>query len=189
MSDEPPDSPVRLPRGGRPRAAIRGLLSAIALLLFAAPAAQADSFSPGVVAGEVTPTSAIVWAHADQPGAVTLEMATDQSFATVVRAASLVARPASDLTVQTRVAGLLPRTRYWYRFRAGPALSDVGTFATAPRPGDSVDVRFAWTGDYDAEPLDALTNPFWNNFDVFARMRAEGNDFNVGLGDTIYSEQ
>ena len=49
-------------------------------------------------------------------------------------------------------------------------------------------IRFAWSGDTDASPPIGGTQPFWNNFDVFRRMQEENNQFNVHLGDTIYSD-
>jgi alkaline phosphatase D len=170
------------------RLSARALLASAALALLSAPAASADSFSLGVAAGEVTARSALLWARADQPGETRLEVATDEDFAQLARHLKVQATPANDLTVQRRVNGLVPGTRYWYRFTSGAAASDVGTFVTAPKPGDEATIQFAWTGDYDAERATGETDPFWNDFEVFGSMEAEGNDFNIGLGDTIYSD-
>ena len=51
---------------------------------------------------------------------------------------------------------------------------------------DDARVRFAITGDADATPA-ADGRPAWS-FGIYARMAAERNDFNVNLGDTIYSD-
>lgn len=166
----------------------RALLVSAAFALLSVPAASADSFSLGVAAGEVTPRSAVLWARADQPGKTQLEVATDEGFRHVVRSLPVQATSANDLTVQWRVQGLQSRTPYWYRFTSGAAVSDVGTFVTAPRPNDDATIKFAWTGDYDAARAIGETEPFWNDFGVFASMEAEGNHFNIGLGDTIYSD-
>jgi alkaline phosphatase D len=48
-------------------------------------------------------------------------------------------------------------------------------------------VRFAVSGDADATP-GADGKPGFNRFEVYARMAAEKNDFNINLGDTIYSD-
>jgi alkaline phosphatase D len=48
-------------------------------------------------------------------------------------------------------------------------------------------VRFAITGDADATP-GSSGEPGFNRFEVYARMAAEKNDFNINLGDTIYSD-
>ena len=165
-----------------------GALIASAFVLLLAPAASADSFSLGVAAGEVSPNSAILWGHADQAGETRLEVATDVGFTHIVRSFKVQAQTANDLTVQRRVEGLQSNTRYWYRFTSGVATSDVGTFVTAPKTNDDASIKFAWTGDYDAESAVGQTQPFWNDFGVFRSMEAEGNDFNVALGDTIYSD-
>jgi hypothetical protein len=47
-------------------------------------------------------------------------------------------------------------------------------------------VRFAITGDADATP-GASGQPVFG-FGVYARIAAERNDFNINLGDTIYSD-
>ena len=166
----------------------RALLASAGIALLSASAASADGFSLGVAAGDVTANSAVLWAHADQPGGTRLEVATDEDFTHVVRRLKVEATPANDLTVQRRVDGLQPSTRYSYRFISGAVASDVGTFVTAPKPNDDATIKFAWTGDYDAEPPIGGTEPFWNDFGVFGSMEAEGNDFNIGLGDTIYSD-
>jgi alkaline phosphatase D len=165
-----------------------GAVIASAFVLSFAPAASADSFSLGVAAGEVSPNSAILWGHADQAGETRLELATDAGFTRIVRHFKVQATSANDLTVQRQVNGLQAGTRYWYRFTSGAATSDVGTFVTAPKTNDDAAIEFAWTGDYDAETAVGETEPFWNDFGVFSSMQAEGNDFNVLLGDTIYSD-
>jgi phosphodiesterase/alkaline phosphatase D-like protein len=170
----------------------RALLATLALLLLAAPAAAANggsaSFSFGVTAGDVTSNSAILWGRANRPTAVLLEVARDPRLRQGLRRYALAARRSSDNTVQRRVGGLRPATRYWYRFRKGRGRSELGTFVTAPRPNQNARVEFAWTGDTDFNAAPGQTTPFWNNGGVFRRMRAERNDFNIHLGDTIYSD-
>ena len=170
------------------RLPVGALIVSAALALSLAPAASADSFSLGVAAGEVSPNSAILWGHADQAGETRLEVATDAGFTQIVRKFNVQAESANDLTVQRRIEGLQSSTRYWYRFTSGAATSQVGTFVTAPKVNDDTPIKFAWTGDYDASPAIGETQPFWNNFGVFSSMQAEGNNFNVALGDTIYSD-
>ena len=170
------------------RLPVGALIASAGFMLMCAPASSADTFSLGVAAGEVTPNSAVLWAHADQPGQTRIEVATDAGFTHVVSRPQVKAIPANDLTVQRQVDELQSSTRYWYRFTSGAAASDVGTFVTAPKSNDDAAIKFAWTGDYDAERAIGGTGPFWNDFGVFGSMQAEGNDFNVGLGDTIYSD-
>ncbi|HXG75427.1 MAG TPA: alkaline phosphatase D family protein [Gaiellaceae bacterium] len=167
-------------------------LAACALLAGAQAGSGAPvqvGFAYGVAAGEVTASSALLWTRAPRAGAVTLELldSAGARVAAAIRPRRLVAGPAADLTVQATVGRLRPGTRYRYRFRQGGAVSATGTFETAPAATASVPVRFAISGDADATPRADGTLAF-NRFGVYARMAAEGNDFNVNLGDTIYSD-
>jgi phosphodiesterase/alkaline phosphatase D-like protein len=159
-----------------------------ALALGSAGSAAAGGFSFGVAAGEVTASSAVVWSRADRPGAVVLELATDRGFRRATSAVRLRASSANDLTVQARLRGLRPATSYAYRFRQGRSTSEVGRFRTAPTPGMSATVEFAISGDADATRLPGTSRLAFNRFEVYAQMAAEGNDFNVNFGDTIYSD-
>jgi alkaline phosphatase D len=83
--------------------------------------------------------------------------------------------------------GLQPNTAYLYRFRQGGTSSQLGGFRTAPARTAETTVRFAISGDADATP-GTNGKPAYNGFQVYERMAAEGNDFNINLGDTIYSD-
>jgi alkaline phosphatase D len=158
----------------------------------AAPAAAANGgsarFSFGVTAGDVTATSAILWGRANRQTAVVLELARNRSLSRGLTRYALLARRANDNAVQRRVTGLRPGTRYWYRFRKGRGRSELGTFVTAPRADQNATIEFGWTGDTDFNSAPGETAPFWNDGGVFRRMRAERNDFNIHLGDTMYSD-
>ena len=159
----------------------------LALLLPAAPAPAAP-FSLGVSAGEVSARSAILWAHATRAGRVQLELARNRRLTAGLRRFRARADASHDFTVHRRVGGLRPNTRYFFRFRHGRQRSERGTFRTAPAPASNLTIEFAWTGDADAQPAPGQSGPFWNNFEVYRAMAAEGNHFNVNLGDIIYSD-
>jgi alkaline phosphatase D len=166
-------------------------LSLLALLALAAvlpSAASAKGFSSGVASAEVTQKTALLWTRADKTGKVTLTVARDKKLRKDARKFKLTASKSRDNTVQRRVGKLKPNTKYFFRFSRKGAKSDRGTFRTAPKPGSTKKVRFAWTGDSDPV-LDPSTGKLhFAPFDVFARMAREGNAFNVNLGDTIYSD-
>jgi phosphodiesterase/alkaline phosphatase D-like protein len=169
---------------------IRALGIATALLLVSAPPAfAARGFSLGVAAGDVTHSSAILWGHANASGGYRLQVAKRPRFRRLVLERLVRARARNDNTVQAEIERLEPDRRYYYRFvgRRGRR-SDRGTFRTAPRPGANERIEFAWTGDTDFLPAMGASSPFWNAGQVFRRMRAERNNFNVHLGDTIYSD-
>jgi alkaline phosphatase D len=146
-----------------------------------AAAAVGSPFTLGVTAGEIRPTGAQLWAHAT-PGAVTVELARSRTFRKVVVRRGIFASKDQDGTIHAVAGGLRPATTYYYRFQRGRFTSAIGRFVTAPRAKSTATIRFAFSGDADAQP------PRYNAFEVYARMAAEGNAFNINLGDTIYSD-
>jgi phosphodiesterase/alkaline phosphatase D-like protein len=165
------------------------IAAAAAVLALAGSATPATPpFAYGLAAGEVNSTSALLWTRAPRAGRVSLDLA--ESVKNVVGlgvVASATARQANDLTVGVPVKGLQPNTAYLYRFRQGGTSSELGSFKTAPARTAGSTLRFAVSGDADAT---SGTNgkPAYNGFQVYARMAAERNDFNINLGDTIYSD-
>jgi phosphodiesterase/alkaline phosphatase D-like protein len=162
---------------------VRFLGVSFLVFLVTAPTANAARFSYGVAAGEVTATSALLWARPGAAGPVTLEVLRGGR---VVQRRRAVAQREHDLTVRVPARGLRPATRYSYRFRQGRSLSARGSFRTAPARDRAATVRFAISGDADATP--GPNGPFFNRFETYAQMASKGNDFNVNLGDTIYSD-
>jgi alkaline phosphatase D len=172
------------------RRTLAAAAAALTFLVLAPCAYAAKGFSYGVTAGDVTANSAILWAKANKSGRYVLELDRRRSFRSPHRRAFAVrARARDDNTVQRKVKGLVPGARYLFRFvgRRGRR-SDTGTFLTAPPPRRAATIEFAWTGDTDFLPGPGETRPYWNSGRVFSSMRAERNDFNIHLGDTIYSD-
>lgn len=155
---------------------------------FLAPVAVASSpFTHGVASGEVTPFSAVLWTRVDREAALTVEVSTDPTFSgrTVIERGT--ATIINDFTVKVTARPLEPGRQYFYRWRLGASLSEVGAFKTAPLPSAHADLHFAWTGDSDSSRLpDGL--PAFNNWETLDAARLEGLDFFVYLGDTIYSD-
>ena len=179
---------------------MRRLCVAIALIGAAAFAATSlgapgAKFTEGVAAGEITPTSAILWTRAPNAGRLVLGVSSNRKIHVTetsvagpgLRVFPLGARAADDRTVRVPVGGLTPATRYWYAFAQGAARSEVGTFVTAPRAAADAAVRFAVSGDADATPGPS-GQPAFNHFETYGRMAKENNLFNINLGDTIYSD-
>lgn len=182
-------------RTSRSAAALVVVSAALFLCAPASPAAAAPKgFEYGVSSGDVSGHAAILWARANRAGTALVQLRKAGGFGPCdLRAApaKLKARAAKghDFTVQARVAGLKPGRRYRYRWcMPGGRHSAVGSFDTAPPSSRSRTIRFAFSGDQDAQPLPGTTTPYWNDFGVWRRIRAERNDFNVLIGDTIYSD-
>jgi len=156
------------------------ILAAGALAGLPAAAHAANHFNYGVAAAEVSSKSARLWTRAQDTGTVKLRVG-HRSF-------NLVATDAEDRTVQRVVSGLKPSTSYRYFFSQSGHRSRVGHFRTAPSPKRNAAIRFAFSGDADAQPQSPGGPPFYNRFEVYDRMAREHNAFNINLGDTIYSD-
>jgi alkaline phosphatase D len=154
----------------------------------AATPVEPKAFSLGVMSGEVTPTTAIVWTRA-RHASIRLDVATSSDF-TGASSRVLAVPSAHDHTVRTLLTGLTPDTRYWYRFLdlTSLVLSRVGTFSTAPAAATDRDVHFAFTGDSDGWYNPATGKPAYNSFQTLDQIRYSGAEFMMYLGDTIYSD-
>jgi alkaline phosphatase D len=164
-------------------------LAAAGLLALAAPSAfAARGFHYGVTSAEITSQSAVVWARPDKAGRYTAQVATNKHFTRGLKARHLTANTRRDLTIQTRFRGLKPNHLYYYRFKSGKRVSDVGRFRTAPSPNSNATIKFAWSGDEDAQAKAGSTKPFFGPMTAFRTMSRQNNMFSINLGDTIYSD-
>jgi alkaline phosphatase D len=178
---------------------LRGVLAAAVAMAVLLPAsASAKDFKLGVAASDVKSSSAILWTRADKAGDVTLQVSTDKNVKGP-RNVPLSAKSSNDRVVQVTVKGLGAGKTYFYRFLQGSKNSPIGTFTTPPKPSADRTIRFAFSGDTDAQKAKGDKNIFYdglkgNNglgaekFGIYKRMALEKNDFNVNLGDTIYSD-
>jgi phosphodiesterase/alkaline phosphatase D-like protein len=169
----------------------RLLVVAVAALAVAPAAGAAPGFRHGVASGEMTATSALLWTRSNEPGPVRLFVWPFPRKGMPVAQLDLRATRARDLVVQRRVHGLEPNRRYTYAFTVAVGritIAAAGEFRTAPRPSDPQVIRFAISGDADGATDPRTGRPGFNRFQVYGRMAAERNHFNVNLGDTIYSD-
>jgi phosphodiesterase/alkaline phosphatase D-like protein len=143
-------------------------------------------FPYGLASGDVTSSSAVLWTRFEQGGDVTAEVSTSSTFQTLSLTSTVMVTADNDFTAKVTVSPLDPGQTYFYRWRQGLAVSDVGTFKTAPLTSVPANLRFAFTGDSDGSKVNGV--PFYNNFETLDAARAEGLDFFVYLGDTIYSD-
>lgn len=144
------------------------------------PMPDAAPFSYGVAAGDATDTAFIAWTRTDGPGSVTLEVATDAAFASIVATQTgLTPSVAGDNTVKTEVTGLSAATPYYYRFSQGAAVSRLGRIRTAPAAAAADPVRFVWTGD---------ANAYFKPYTVLDAILDDDPDLFLFVGDTIYGD-
>ncbi len=173
------------------------VLLAASLALAPAASAKGKGFKYGVAATEVGSKSAILWTRAGKAGKTGVALAKagkrglggcDLGSGAKKDGFVLNASKKNDLTVQLEVGGLKPGADYQYRFCQKGSKSPIGHFMTAPKPGQNKAIRFALSGDQDARHVPGEPQPYWNDFGVWNRIRAQNNDFNVLMGDTIYSD-
>ncbi|MGL6236925.1 MAG: alkaline phosphatase D family protein [Segniliparus sp.] len=156
----------------------------------AAPAA--DPFALGVASGDPLPDGVVLWTRlapdplaADgfggmgpAPATVQWQVASDESFRRVVREGSVTATRELAHSAHPEVGGLEPDRVYYYRFRAGTAISPVGRTRTAPAPGARRDsLRFAFASCQR-----------WDHgyYTAYEHMADEDLDLVAHLGDYIY---
>jgi alkaline phosphatase D len=145
-------------------------------------AAQQDpTVTHGVVIGDVTSTSAVLWARAD--GAATMHVVLQAGRHRRVEPVRVTA--ADDYTGQALLEGLAPGREYRYRVRfdRGPVVT--GSFRTAPEPGEARPVRLAFGGDVAGQNVCRDSS---EGFPIANTIRRWQPDVFVGLGDMIYAD-
>ena len=157
--------------------------------LLAKPIFNSYPFTLGVASGDPLPDGVVLWTRlapkplegGGMPMAVVdvgWEIARDARFQNIARKGMTLARPELGHSVHVEVGGLEPGREYWYRFRAGDEVSQVGRTKTAPPAGAAVDqLRFGVCGcsHYEA-----------GYFTAFRRLAEERFDFVFHTGDYIY---
>lgn len=157
-----------------------------ALAVLPASASASSAFQWGVIAGDVTSSSAILWTKADHAGKFSVRWGATRGMKD--GKATVRASKAHDDTMRATAHGLKADRTYYFQFTDGDSVTPVGTFHTAPKPTADKTIRFGWSGDMDGTAAPGKSKPYWNNFGVLSRMAAAHNAFNIMLGDTIYSD-
>lgn len=152
----------------------------------------ADPFALGVASGDPDPTGVVLWtrlapAPLDPAGGmkplpvdVRWEVADDDGMRNVVRSGTAVATPQLGHSVHVEVDGLRPDRWYFYRFRAGDAVSPVGRTRTLPDPAAAPgELRFAFASCQHYEA---------GLFTAYERMAKDELDLILHLGDYIYEK-
>ena len=146
-------------------------------------------YTLGVASGAPTPDGVVLWTRLAPkplegggmdpvPVEVRWEVATDASFAHIVRQGHATAHPDAVHTVHVDVEGLEPAREYWYRFIAGGEASPVARTRTAPTPG---------RGDERLRIALGSCQHYEQGYYVAHRhIAAEGVDLVAFVGDYIY---
>src|SRR4030088_1407305 len=145
----------------------------------------------GEQSGDIGADGGVVWARADRPSQVMLEVATTESFGNARALPPIAALPESDFTAKMLLENLPAGQDIFYRVKfrdlSHTAVSSepvVGRFRTAP--ADRRDVSFVWGGDVAGQGWGI--NPDDGGMLTFATMRKHKPDFLLHSGDTIYAD-
>lgn len=141
----------------------RALLCIVSLSLttLTSPAAEIH-LAQGILAGEITPTTAILQTRltaspgliardvAGAPGVGRFEIGTSESLENAHQTPWITATPERDFILKAHVDGLRPNTQYHYRVLYGPDAArtkpgPAGRFRTLPGPGAAAPVNFILT--------------------------------------------
>jgi alkaline phosphatase D len=182
------------------RSIFRGVLAAGGALALGTGSAAASpalvragrpTLTHGLQSGDVTETAATIWARADRPSRMLVEVSTDPAFrrSRTVPGAPLL--PGSDYTGKTVVPGLPNGADVYYRVTPID-LSDstltgqplTGRLRTVPR--SARDVSFVWSGDLGGQGWGIDTSR--GGYRIFEAMRRLDPDFYLCNGDNIYAD-
>ena len=148
----------------------------------------------GVQSGDVMPRSAVVWARADRPARMVVEVAATAAFRNARRQVGPLLGPDTDLTGKLMLRDLPPGQEVFYRVTlADPDQSAVtgepvvGMFRTPTVAGQPArDISFLWSGDLAGQGWGI--NPEFGGFRIFRAMRRLDPDFFLCSGDTVYAD-
>lgn len=153
--------------------------------------AERPVITHGVQSGDTSIDSGVVWARADRPARLLIEVATTDSFKDIQHTSYVDALPESDFTAQALIEELPAGQDIFYRLRfqdlsSPKAISEpmVGRFRTAP--SDRRSVSFVWSGDTAGQGWGIDTSR--GGMRTYATMRRNAPDFFVHCGDNIYSD-
>ena len=142
--------------------------------------------------GRLSLNSGVVWARADRPARMLVEVATTDSFKAIRRAVFVDALPESDFTAKALIDGLPAGQDIFYRVR----FQDLGradhrrasrrSAASAPRRPSGARSRFVWSGDTAGQGWGI--NESRGGMKIYETMREQRPDFFIHSGDTIYAD-
>jgi alkaline phosphatase D len=191
--------PVTLPTrtASTRRTVLKRTVATAACTAIGGVACPSISFAPdrpqithGVQSGDVSADSGMVWARADRPSRMLVEIATTDTFREIRRAVFVDALPESDFTAKTLIDDLPPAQDIFYRISfqdlstAVFGESQIGHFRTAPRHRSAT--SFVWSGDTMGQGwgIDVARG----GMRTYAAMLRNAPDFFIHCGDNIYAD-
>ncbi|HEY4141241.1 MAG TPA: alkaline phosphatase D family protein [Pseudolabrys sp.] len=147
--------------------------------------------SHGVQSGDVSSDSGVVWARADRPSRMQIEIATTDSFKNIIGGTYVDALPESDFTAKALIENLPAGQDMFYRIRfqdlSAPTITGepiVGRFRTAP--SDKRSISFVWSGDTVGQGWGIDESR--GGMRTYATILKNKPDFFIHNGDNIYAD-
>lgn len=190
------DNRVALDRRRFLRASAATGLAVVAGPVLATPAfgvvrSGRPSVTHGVQSGDMTARSAVVWARADRPARMLVEVGTTPSFAGARTVPGPFTDESTDLTAKLELHGLPAGQDVFYRVRFADPHDQtldgepvVGHLRTAPT--SRRDVSLVWGGDTAGQGWGI--NPDVGGMRTYETMRQLAPDLFIHSGDTIYAD-
>src|SRR5882672_4873105 len=154
-------------------------------------AADRPLITHGIQSGDVTTDSGMVWARADKPARMLVEVATTESFKQIHHAVAVDALPESDFTAKVLLQDLPAGQDIFYRIRFQDLFSPtvvgepmVGRFRTAP--SDQRSISFVWSGDTAGQGWGIDESR--GGMRTYATILKNRPDFFIHNGDNIYAD-
>jgi len=154
-------------------------------------AADRPVITHGLQSGDVCVDSAIVWARADRPSRMLVEVATSESFKTIRSAVFVDALPETDFTAKALLEGLPAGQDVFYRIRfqdhsfpSALGSPQAGHFRTAP--SERRTISFVWSGDTAGGGFGI--DEARGGMRTYATMLKSRPDFFIHCGDHIYAD-
>jgi len=154
-------------------------------------AADRPVITHGVQSGDVSVDSGVVWARADRPWRMLVEIATTDSFKNIRHAVFVDALPETDFAAKALVQNLPSGQDIFYRVRFQDLFSPtilsepmVGRFRTAP--SDQRSISFAWSGDTAGQGWGIDESR--GGMRTYATILRNRPDFFIHNGDNIYAD-
>ena len=179
------------------RALLKTASASAAITAIGGIARPSLSFAPdraqithGVQSGDVSIDSGVVWARADRPSRMLVEVATTDSFRDIKSAVFVDALPESDFTAKALIEDLPADQDIFYRVSFQDLSSavfgeaQVGHFRTPSNARRSV--TFLWSGDTMGQGWGIDTAR--GGMRTYATMLRNRPDFFIHCGDNIYAD-
>jgi alkaline phosphatase D len=154
-------------------------------------AADRPVVTHGVQSGDASTNSGVVWARADRPARMQVEVATTDMFKDIRRGVFVDALPESDFTAKAMIDGLPAGQDIFYRIRfqdlSQPTIMSepaTGRFRTAP--ADLRSISFIWSGDTAGQGFGIDESR--GGMRTYATMLKNRPDFFIHSGDNIYAD-